>query len=91
MEALLETKKAEVIRSRQPWMGWAPLLAFTALAICLRGWLPPWGLMWILSIAIFAGFKWWTWWRAISGGILTTTAQSFAYLFLWLGMDARRY
>lgn len=91
MEALLETKKAEVIRSRQPWMGWAPLLAFTALAICLRGWLPPWGLMWILSIAIFAGFKWWTWWRAISNGVSDTATRSFAYLFLWPGMDARRF
>lgn len=91
MEALLETKKAEVIRSRQPWMGWVPVCIFTALAVSLRGWLPPWGLMWLLAIAIFAGFKWWTWWRAISGGVLTSTTRSFAYLVLWPGMDARRF
>jgi hypothetical protein len=91
MEALLEIRKEGAIPSRQPWMGWAPLLVFTALAISLRGWLPPWGLMWNLSIAIFAGFKWWTWWRAISSGVQTNTTRCFAYLFLWPGMDARRF
>jgi len=92
METLLEIKQARTAASNQPWMGWSPLFVFTALAISLRGCLPPWGLMWILSIAIFAGFKWWTWWRAISCGVfITTTTRSFAYLFLWPGMDARRF
>jgi hypothetical protein len=91
MEALLEMKKTATIPSHQSWLGWTPLIAFTGLAIALRGGLPPWGLMWILSIAIFAGFKWWTWWRAISGGVPTTATRSFAYLLLWPGMDARRF
>jgi hypothetical protein len=91
MEALLEMKKEGVISSHRSWMGWVPLCIFTALAISLRGWLPPWELMWILSIAIFAGFKWWTWWRAISNGVQATTTRCFACLFLWPGMDARRF
>jgi len=91
MEALLEIKKTRFTSGHRPSMGWTPLLGFTALAINLRGCLPPWGLMWILSIAIFAGFKWWTWWRAVGSGVFSTTSRSFAYLFLWPGMDARRF
>jgi hypothetical protein len=91
METLLEIKKAAAAPVNQPWMGWIPLFVFTTLAIELRECLPPWALMWILSIAIFAGFKWWTWWRALSSGVPTSTTRSFAYLFLWPGMDARRF
>lgn len=91
MEALLEIKKEGVLPNHRSWMGWAPLCILVGLAISLSGWLPPWGLMWILSIAIFAGFKWWTWWRAIRSGVQTTITRCFAYLFLWPGMDARRF
>jgi len=91
MEAILEMKKTSSIQSYQSWLDWAPLCIFTALAISLCGCLPPWGLMWLLSIAIFAGFKWWTWRRATTSGFPTIAARSFAYLFLWPGMDARRF
>jgi hypothetical protein len=91
MEAFLEMKTTATSPRHQSWFGWTPLCIFTVLAISLRGCLPPWGLMWILSIAIFAGFKWWTWWRAISSGVSGTATRSVAYLFLWPGMDARRF
>jgi hypothetical protein len=91
MEAIMEMKKPAAQPSHQPWLGWAPLCIFTALAISLRACLPPWGLMWALSIAIFAGFKWWTWWRVIRSGVCGTATRSFVYLFLWPGMDARRF
>jgi hypothetical protein len=91
MEALLEMKKAEVIPNHRAWLGWTPLLVLTVASMSLRGSLPPWALMWILSIAIFAGFKWWTWWRAINSRVSTSTSRSLAYLFLWPGMDARRF
>jgi hypothetical protein len=91
MEALMEIKRETTIPRRQSWLGWVPLCVFTVLASSLRGRLPPWGLMWLLSITIFAGFKWWTWWRAISARARTTTTRSFIYLFLWPGMDARRF
>jgi hypothetical protein len=90
MEALLELKKTAASPRHQSWLGWTPLLVFTALAISLRRGLPPWALMWLLSIAIFAGFKWWTWWRAISGRA-PSTIRSLTYLLLWPGMDARRF
>ncbi len=47
--------------------------------------------MWILSIVIFAGFKWWTWWRAVDRRARTTATRSLIYLCLWPGMDARRF
>ena len=72
-------------------MGWAPLLVCTAAATLLWSSVPPWALMWILSIVIFAGFKWRTWWRAVNSRAQTTATRSLTYLFLWPGMDARRF
>jgi len=73
------------------WIGWAPLIVGTVLAIGFTRPLPPWECMWVLAIVLFAGFKWWTWWRVICGGISATAFRSIAYLFLWPGMDARRF
>jgi hypothetical protein len=73
------------------WLGWLPLAVLPALAITVRGVVAPWIFMWILAVAIFAGFKWWTWWRTISRGADTTTFRSMAFLFLWPGMDAERF
>jgi hypothetical protein len=91
METLLPLTKSEAALLHHPWMGWAPLGILTGAAIYLRTDLPPWGWMWVLSLALFAGFKWWTYWRAIGGGTITSPARSLAYLFLWPGMDARRF
>jgi alginate O-acetyltransferase complex protein AlgI len=43
--------------------------------------------MWTLATALFAGFKWLTWWRAGS----LDTRRSLAYLLAWPGMDAARF
>jgi hypothetical protein len=83
--------KRSVMSGSLPWMGWMPFVVFTAATIFLRGVVSPWALMWIVASAIFAGFKWWTWWRATSARIQTTTFRSVAYLLLWPGMDARRF
>jgi hypothetical protein len=91
MEALLKTKVMKRTFTYPTWVGWTPLCVLTLLGVFLRGSIPPWALMWILSITIFVGFKWWTWWRAVSRGIETTLFRSFAYLCLWPGMDARRF
>ena len=71
--------------------GFVPLVIFTVGAASLRGSLPSWALMWVLAVAIFAGFKFWTWHRAIKGGVSTHTARSLSYLLLWPGMDARQF
>jgi hypothetical protein len=71
--------------------GWLPLALLPACAVALRGLLAPWVFMWVLAVAIFAGFKWWTWRRSINRGIPTTPFRSIAFLFLWPGMDADRF
>jgi hypothetical protein len=76
---------------RKDWLGWAPLVILPVAAIGLRGVVPPWIFMWILAVAIFAGFKWWTWWRTIHHGMETSFTRSLTFLFLWPGMDADRF
>jgi hypothetical protein len=43
--------------------------------------------MWLLAIAIFAGLKWLTWWRARKR-VRHSKWRSIAYLLTWPGMDA---
>ena len=62
-----------------------------ASAISLRGFVAPWVFMWMIAVAIFAGFKWWTWHRAVTRGIETTWFRSVAFLFFWPGMDAEKF
>ena len=91
MTTLTQTKALGIASTNRRWVGWTPLFALTAMAGTLRGHLLPWAVMWILAIAIFAGFKWWTWYRAMGAGVQTTAARSFTYLLLWPGMDARKF
>jgi len=70
---------------------WLPLAVLTIAAIGMAAAMSPWASMWTLAVAIFAGFKWWSWWRAVSNGVATTMARSLSYLFLWPGMDAREF
>jgi predicted DCC family thiol-disulfide oxidoreductase YuxK len=72
-------------------MGWLPLMGMTGSALLLRDRLPDWGFMWVLALAIFAGFKWWTWWRVKEKGIRPGLDKVLAYLMLWPGMDARAF
>lgn len=69
------------------WIGWLPLVILPMGTITLREKLPAWVFMWAMAMAIFAGFKWWIWWSAISKGIKTTAWRSIAFLFFWPGMD----
>jgi len=87
----LYVPKEKTHTSRPAWIGWIPLVLATGAAACLRGSVPPWALMWILAIVIFAGFKWWTWWRAPKHRVHPTPTRSFIYLCLWPGMDAHRF
>jgi len=47
--------------------------------------------MWLLAIAIFAGFKWQTWWDAPAARYSRNWSRTFAYLLLWPGMDADEF
>lgn len=68
------------------WTAWMPLVILATGAMTLQNRLPAWGFMGMLALAIFAGFKWWTWRRAgIHGG------RALGYLFFWPGMDAAAF
>ncbi|MBI2929964.1 MAG: DUF393 domain-containing protein [Verrucomicrobia bacterium] len=70
---------------------WVPLLLLPLLALGLRGVLPAWCFLWLLSVGIFLGCKWLTFRRALRGGFKPTRLRTRAYLFGWVGMDARRF
>ena len=75
-------------------LGWIPLIVLPSLAVIGTWHLPPWLFMWVLAIAIFAACKWFTWWEvsaAMADTVPPTPARSFAYLFLWPGMDAHTF
>lgn len=73
------------------WVGWLPLIVLPAAAIAGRESLPAWAFMWLLAVAIFAGCKWETLWRARSGRTSVRTARALGYLFAWPGMDAQAF
>lgn len=77
--------------ARGGWLSWILLVVFPAAVCFFRSRLVPWEFMWILSAAIFFGFKWETWFRARDARTLASTSRNFAYLFLWPGMDAARF
>lgn len=70
------------------WISWIPLVALPATACVFRSRLAPWQFMWLLSIAIFVGCKWRTWFAAREARARAGLARSLGYLFLWPGMDA---
>ncbi|HXZ10878.1 MAG TPA: MBOAT family protein [Candidatus Sulfotelmatobacter sp.] len=70
------------------WPGWIPLIALPAAVCFFRARLEPWQFMWLLSIALFFGCKWETWFEARAAGVRAGLGRSLAYLFLWPGMDA---
>lgn len=63
-----------------------------APALAAGYWLAGWLWMWTLAITIFAGFKWATLAMALLDGTAPhSPARTWLYLFLWPGMDARRF
>jgi hypothetical protein len=72
------------------WTGWE-LLATLPLAVL---WLTPaewprWALMWLLAIAVYAGFKWLTWRRTPAPD--APAWMHLGYLLAWPGMDAAAF
>lgn len=77
--------------SHRAWPGWIPLAVLPAAVCFFRARLISWEFMWILSLAIFLGFKWETWFRARESRTSASPRRNFAYLFLWPGMDAAMF
>jgi hypothetical protein len=72
------------------WIGWSPLAVLPLGAWACRSFLPPWGFMWTLAVAIYAGLKWLSWWNA-RNRIDHSGWRSIAYLLAWPGMDAESF
>jgi hypothetical protein len=94
MQRVIETPAIEweesghEARARHAWVGWIPLLVLPAAVCFFRSRLQPWQFMWLLSIAIFFGCKWQTWFYAASARTRASWGRNLSYLFLWPGMDA---
>jgi hypothetical protein len=69
------------------WIGWIPLFVLPVLSVIFASRLQPWIFMWLLAVAIFAGLKWITWWKA-RVRVTHEAWRSLVYLFAWPGMDA---
>jgi predicted DCC family thiol-disulfide oxidoreductase YuxK len=75
--------------SRIPMTAWLPLALSTAGTVTLCRGLPAWGYMWAITLALFAGCKWLSFWsaRGKSAGVWRTLG----FLFAWPGMDANTF
>jgi Membrane bound O-acyl transferase family len=71
-------------------MGWLPLVVLPLGAFGVRGFLPAWAFMWILSISIYLGLKWLSWWK-VRSRLTHVDWRSAAYLLTWPGMDAESF
>lgn len=72
-------------------MGPAAFLPFVILpsaALLLRPWLPPWGFMWVMAAALYAGCKWLTFSQAYPSPMSVGRSRAVGYLLAWPGMDA---
>ncbi len=67
---------------------WAPLFVGTAMVAAFGARLPGWAWMWSIAFAIYAGFKWLTWWRVADVRHSAPLWRSLLYLLGWPGMDA---
>ncbi|HKN60058.1 MAG TPA: hypothetical protein VJW93_02695, partial [Candidatus Acidoferrales bacterium] len=96
MQRVMETpaiepkNAARELSARHNWIGWA-LIVLPATACFFRSRLQPWQFMWLLSIAIFFGCKWQTWFIAPEARVCAGLARSLGYLFVWPGMDANSF
>ncbi|HEV3339925.1 MAG TPA: MBOAT family protein, partial [Pirellulales bacterium] len=72
---------------------WGPLVGVTTLSTLATVRLPDWVRMWLTTIGLYGGFKWLTWHQAVRDGFPSRPPirRSLAYLFLWPGMNARRF
>jgi alginate O-acetyltransferase complex protein AlgI len=72
---------------------WLPLAVLPAATLALAPWLPPWALMWALCFAIFIGCKWLTYATAVARARAgyPGLGWSLAYLFAWVGLDAKAF
>jgi Membrane bound O-acyl transferase family len=67
-----------------------PIVVLPLATFTVYDFLVPWAFMWTLSVAIYAGLKWLSWWKA-QKKISHPAWRSAAYLLAWPGMDAEAF
>jgi hypothetical protein len=91
LQTVPENQLSQAHRIRSPrtygWADWLPLFTLPIAAVMGANRLPPWGLMWLLALSIYAGLKWISW-RKRHGASRHMGWRSAAYLLAWPGMDA---
>jgi hypothetical protein len=68
------------------WTGWELLAVLPVVVLLTPASWPRWAFMWLLAVAIYAGFKWLTWRRTPAPD--APAWKHFGYLLAWPGMDA---
>lgn len=79
------------IHRRHARLDWLPLLLFPAAVVILRNSLPAWVFMWLMSFAIFSGFKWLTFRDPLAGDLAVPLKTRLIYLFCWPGMSLKEF
>jgi alginate O-acetyltransferase complex protein AlgI len=90
MTTIVQTKRLETperLETYRQLAAWLPLVVLPIAAGWLTATLAAWVQMWVIAIAIYAGFKWATFVLAEAARRASVT-KSVGYLFLWTGMDA---
>jgi hypothetical protein len=91
-ESTLEPDEQQNASHRtSPVVALLPLVLFPLIVFLIRGHLQPWVFMWLLSAAIFGGCKWLPFCAARGAARQACWKRSFAFLFLWPGMNAREF
>jgi len=69
-----------------------PAMAMAMIATLTLGcFVEPWGWMWLLAFAVFAGCKWLSWREAFDVRTNSSAWRSVAYFFAWPGLNAREF
>ena len=72
-------------------IGVLPLVLMTGATLVVGRAFSPWGYMWALATALYAGCKWMTFQDALTHGANPGPAKTVGYLLAWSGMDARAF
>ncbi len=76
---------------RSGWGGWVPLGVLPLLSLLARDHVPGWVFMWLIALAIYAGFKWLTYRQDAVSGSRIPFGIRMLYLWAWPGMSLRQF
>lgn len=86
------TGSCEVDARRSLWpIGLLPLLILPVVALLVSSRMPPWGFMWAMAFALYAGCKWLTYREARARNGAPDRLRALGYLLAWPGMNAAAF